>query len=922
MSPPDTGIDRKHLKQIAQRFHQINRARLERARSALAPKHQQMLDLLPLLLHVNHPVLPGYVSHATPCGLRDYEPDKDTIAHAQRLGRSFSHRRDPHQRRDILSLFLMGSLGTVAQSSGSDLDIWVCYPEALEPEHFAELRRKCDLISSWADEQGLEVHFFLMSPEKFRRGEREGLNSEDCGSTQHVLLLDEFYRTAILLAGLPPLWWLVPPEQETRHDSYCRNLLEKRYIPADSYVDFGGVGQVPAGEFMGAGIWQLYKAIESPYKSALKLLLIESYADDYPRVSALSQSFKQAVYAGSLDIDALDPYVLIYHRLEDYLSARGEAERLELARRCFYFKIGKALSKPPRGGVKSWQRRLLEGLVDAWHWNREQLTLLDARSSWKTQRVMAEQRALVSEVVSSYRFLSEFARRQGSAALVNTRELNVLGRKLFCAFERKAGKIEFINPGIAQSLAEDNLCLAQCAPREGESGGRQWAVFAGVEPLRQPLKRSRSLLEVMSWCQANGLLHPRTRLVSAGPVSESELGQMARAVAQWLPADIGERLRHDIRQEDYLRPVRTSHWRVLVNVAADPMQGMKRQGIQRLTSSTDALGYSGLKENLVLNLEVLATTSWGELICRRYEGPQALQQCIIDYLRARPARLEVNSFCASRAQPIAARVQELLKDLEQISRGEDHFRYVVEIQGQFWLLQAEADQWRWRPSGDEGELLHLLSEPQGEPSRVVLDRHALEGTALACVLRKANPGVVSVFYLEEDQQARLWLVDEMGSAIGWRTPFLDEATLLRPLARFLRATQLRRNLEGGACGEVRYHQLVRQGRHYNAITRSASAPEGSYHPLHALVENSPEGESFSLWSGAREFSSFELGNDLYREAATWVLSQRRGQERYPCYITDLELSHGVEGHTPTVRYMHYKRLLENALNQALTTLGQ
>jgi adenylate cyclase class 1 len=65
----DDGVDRKALKQIKQRFLQVNEARLARTRTALDARQQVFLDLLPLLFHVNHPMLPGYSSHQTPCGL-------------------------------------------------------------------------------------------------------------------------------------------------------------------------------------------------------------------------------------------------------------------------------------------------------------------------------------------------------------------------------------------------------------------------------------------------------------------------------------------------------------------------------------------------------------------------------------------------------------------------------------------------------------------------------------------------------------------------------------------------------------------------------------------------------------------------------------------------------------------------------------
>ena len=96
----------------------------------------------------------------------------------------------------------MGSLGTVAQAEQSDMDLWVCHDPELDPRALAELRRKCDLLEAWAATQGAEVHCFLIDPARYTQGDREAqLTSDDCGTTQHYLLLDEFYRTAIWLGA-------------------------------------------------------------------------------------------------------------------------------------------------------------------------------------------------------------------------------------------------------------------------------------------------------------------------------------------------------------------------------------------------------------------------------------------------------------------------------------------------------------------------------------------------------------------------------------------------------------------------------------------------------------------------------------------------------------------------------------------------
>jgi len=219
----DEGIDRKVLSQLRARFLTLNSGRLSRAMEGLSTRQQAVLTLLPLFFHVNHPLLPGYVSGSTPAGVTSYEPDAQALAEAQRLTRSFSYKpRHGNPPQPIHGLFLMGSLGTLAQAEQSDMDVWVCHDSELGEDALTELRKKCQTLEAWAATQGAEAHFFLIDPKRFALGERDAqLSSEDCGTTQHYLLLDEFYRTAIWLAGRTPLWWLVPVYDEQRVCPYA-----------------------------------------------------------------------------------------------------------------------------------------------------------------------------------------------------------------------------------------------------------------------------------------------------------------------------------------------------------------------------------------------------------------------------------------------------------------------------------------------------------------------------------------------------------------------------------------------------------------------------------------------------------------------------------------------------------------------------
>ncbi|MBV6751297.1 class I adenylate cyclase [Pseudomonas chlororaphis] len=934
----DEGIDRKVLSQLRARFLKLNQGRMSRALEGLSPRQQVVLNLLPLFFHVNHPLLPGYVSGSTPAGLSDYEPGELALAEAQRLTRSFSYKtRHGNPPRPIHGLFLMGSLGTLAQAEQSDMDVWVCHASDLSQGELAELRKKCQLLEEWAASQGAEAHFFLIDPSRFVRGERDAqLSSEDCGTTQHYLLLDEFYRTAIWLAGRTPLWWLVPVYEEQHYDQYTHTLLSKRFIRANETLDLGHLARIPPGEFIGAGLWQLFKGIESPYKSVLKLLLIEVYASEHPNVECLSLRFKQAVFANHLDLDELDPYIVVYRRIEEYLKARNEPERLELVRRSLYLKVNRKLTGQSTRN-QSWQRQLLMRLAIEWGWDRRQLALLDSRSQWKVRQVSAERRALVNELNYSYRFLTQFARTEQAVSLINKRDLNVLGRRLYAAFERKAGKIEFINPGIAPDLAEDTLTLVQ-SPNRKEPGQTHWGLYNGSLNALEwenfaPIKRSRELLELLTWCHRNGVIDPTTRLSlhpGSSDLTEFELFNLLGSLQQTLALPLGS-----VSEEQLLRPSIAAEVLILVNIGVDPLKHHRDLNILMTTERTDSLSYAGVRENLVLTLDQVTLNSWNEVLINRYHGPHALLDCLCNYLNHLPLgrqlpRLRVRCFCHNRAQFIAQRVEEVLNTAQELLLGNLNHRYLLQVQQHYHVLELVQGQVKHVALDNLPALFNYLNQDLSTYSPLYLDIRAMEEHDVAQVLPMGQPECVQVFYRINETYAELYVLDEFNALWQQRLPFHDEQSLLVPLQRFLQSILYRREAlmpmdttQPSAALETLYYQLLPSGPGRARRVETRPVPQTPvnkpFYDVQAIVGKAgTDVVQVTLYCNQREFSELEYGDQLFITVAREIVGQRREIERYRCYITDLDLSALIgDGQGSSNLYLRYKAELESALNLAL-----
>lgn len=928
----EEGIDRKVLATLHDRFLTVNAGRLDRALLAMSTRQQLVLKLLPLLFHVNHPRLPGYVSGVTPAGLCGYEPDAETLTEAQRLTRSFSYKplrgKAP---QPILGLFLMGSLGTVAQDERSDLDVWVCHDPELPQEQLEELRRKCDLLTDWASSQGSEAHFFLVDPVAFARGDRNGkLTSDDCGTTQHFLLLDEFYRTAIWLGGRTPLWWLVPDYEEYRYAEYAATLLAKRFIRAEDVLDLGSLANIPPGEYLGAGLWQLFKAIDSPYKSLFKLLLLEAYASEYEQVRCLSLDYKQAVYANRLSLDQLDPYIAAFRRVEAYLENRNDQSRLELLRRCLYLKVNQPLSRPSRSRQKSWQRLLLEDLTRSWGWDERQFALLDARPRWKVGQVDRERRALVNELTYGYRFLSDLARRIQATSLINKRDFAVIGRFLSAAIERKAGKVELINFGISPDMAEHSLTLLYAYDATGDAS---WSLYPGSLSIpdtanHAPIKRTRELLPLLAWGHRNGIIDTATHLALHGGESglgETELFALLNTLRQAFPLPLKEP-----SEEALLAPSLPLQTLLLINVGLDPFSP---RHFVHTGGDADAFRYSAARENLVMSIDQLTLNSWNELLVSHHTGPYALANCLSGYLASLPSveqpGLQVRCFGHHAGSAIARRVEDIIDNLQRPLAGASASQFLLQVRQHFHVFDLQPGQVSHVTLNDHAALTEHLGEAQHRPRALRVDSNVLVGQDLPVMLALGKPGCLQIFYRIDGDQAELSVLDEFNALWRQRMPFRDETSLLTPLRRFLYSLNDRRNEQqtlnesSAATMEVLFYRVLpAHGDRPVGIERRNLPPIEVSDPLHdvqAIVEPGEQGRSqVTLYCNHQEFSSLEYGSGLYTAVARYILGQRRMGERYPCYITDLDLSalHG-SGRSQTVQYLRYKAHLEAALNQAM-----
>ena len=123
---------------------------------------RQFIELLPVLFHVNHPILPGYVSKTTPAGIPSYSVSASSINRLKKHFKSFEFKKRAYHKFEILAIYLMGSSGSIAYSKQSDFDIWLCHVSNLNANQIDELKNKARAVENWAKDLGVEANIYLV----------------------------------------------------------------------------------------------------------------------------------------------------------------------------------------------------------------------------------------------------------------------------------------------------------------------------------------------------------------------------------------------------------------------------------------------------------------------------------------------------------------------------------------------------------------------------------------------------------------------------------------------------------------------------------------------------------------------------------------------------------------------------------------
>lgn len=733
-------IDRKQLNDLRRRFLEINEKRKALLAQNISEREEHLIQLLPFLFHINHPTLPGYVGSDAPCGLANYQPDKATIQLAKKYAKSLDYKSRAVLKVNIEAIYLMGSAGSVAHSGHSDLDIWVCVRNQLSEDEWRLLRQKRDKLQRWAREMAIECSIFLVTTnaivDSSAESEKQTIQSE--------LLLDEFYRTQIYLAGRYLLWWLVPTQLSIPYKEYASKLLDQRFVQPEDWIDFGPVEEISLEEYISNSLWYINKALTSPYKTALKLVLMESYLSQYPDVKPLSDDYKSFVHNLLDNATVIDAYLLMHRKVEEYLILNDQMDRLEFVRRCLYHKIqGRGHTNKLRNSMI---RNIVDQLVKEWQWSDGKRQLFDQKSSWDINQIGNEKRLYIKQLITSFRTIGQFIKRHQEYFEKYKSELLCLSHKISAKLEQTQGKIERVNINFVQQMMDKHLSLIrQYKGRELEL----WSFFDRAISQQEaqstePVYQCNSLLELLVWAKVNGLLSEGTSVQFRDAKQQLQYDELEQLIQTLL---LNQYDSMEVPDEAFQSPAKVKDISCFINIAQDRLTDIAKQGVHIITHKNDPFCYGDECINLIETVDLYYVNTWGEQFVIHFQGEDCLSEATIALLelierQSTEPNIQFYSFSSMRAESIVGRVKSFFRQVLQSyqSSNANITKFFFRLGQSYHMIHKQSNRYIVHKAENESQLGQLLINQDFQYQLIESDTRCFSDPIIRTAIQKSTAG--------------------------------------------------------------------------------------------------------------------------------------------------------------------------------------
>ena len=510
MSKEDQNEILVQIKGMKDNFTAYNSAKINSLNASFAsPEQLNLFQYIPFLFTVNQPEFPGYLKEITaPHGIDNYQVPPKLLSYLRISNPSFTPLRTVPGEPLIRLFALIGSAGTIAYNPDSDLDFWICGKfSLLDAESMSLLRRKCSIIEKWIMEyHKKEIHFYLndidhIKMNVFDEDEEYGLSGTSLGQ----MLKEEFYRSSIIINDIVPFWWAVPAD--CTDDQYAEWLSTIEGTPyGNQFIDLGNIAGLNKGDFLIAALFQIIKSLGNPFKSIIKLGLLEQYIHDDKKNPFISNQIKRNVHAGKTDRFSTDAYCIMFDQVYGYYQQNvDDMTSLNIIKTCFYLKVNPHLSAGENKSVDESINEVMTIYTKKWGWDNDTVKHVDNFENWDIESTNKMMNNTKKVILKGYKNILGALGSEINAGSIDRESLLAINRKIYSHFNPEDKKID--NTLNFKKYPPEKLLSLDYV--RDIKGNELWylnkRIIINGRATKVLIRKSPHLLSLAVWISLNGL---------------------------------------------------------------------------------------------------------------------------------------------------------------------------------------------------------------------------------------------------------------------------------------------------------------------------------------------------------------------------------------------------------------------------------
>ncbi len=622
-----------------QAFLRFNRFKIDRNLITLSEIDRLIFLVIPRLLHVHQEGLPGYFEGDPPCGIHNFELTKEAQVAAEKLFPDVIIRRNPDLKPVIHTALLMGSVGSIAQTKKSDLD----YTLLVDKRDFTEesmklFQKKLNLIETWTwDNFKLETHFFINDYEEVKNNIFGESDSESTGSALAKLLKEEMYRTMIIVTGKVPFWLIAPVDCDDNryYELYDKLMTGQTLLKKEEFIDMGNVDDISQGEFFGGSIWALIKSFKSPFKTLMKMGVLEEYMFGDTKSNLLCHQIKDKYFNDIPYLD-IDPYLGMFERVQKFFTESKTEDEVDALRHAFYLKVGTQVTAEEfEKGSDIWRKSTLIKMLKEWGWSSEKIERLNQYSSWQMMHKVDLGNRINKILMASYKNISEKNKTlDPSESLITEKDTHLLGRKLFSFYRAAPNKVDNLGALVDGKTAENELTFL--LEQKGRNEKPEWYLIRGrtrafLEQIDEEniIRKSSTLPFLLAFTVFNNLYSENTEVLlrsEGDSIKENDLVSLLKILKDFIESvNIAA-----LSNEDLMGDAKINQLFLLINFGNPPPPEISMGNIRDCRNNDELNQFINKRIERAKNITSIYLTSWGELFCKSYAGLNCLPRCIND----------------------------------------------------------------------------------------------------------------------------------------------------------------------------------------------------------------------------------------------------------------------------------------------------